>query len=80
MDAQAGQKTNQLFEQSIASAWKWAKSALLIRWFTDGERRYDQALWQLASVRLKAKEIHRDYPYRKVWRQGLEVAMKIKGA
>lgn len=80
VDAQAGQKTNQLFEQGTAKAWRWAQSALFIRWFTDGERRYGQALWRLASVRLKTDEVHPDYPYRKVWRQGLEVAMKIKGS
>lgn len=80
VDAQAGQKTNQLFEQSTAKAWQWAKPALFMRWFTDGERRYGQALWQLANVRLKADEVHPDYPYRKVWREGLEVAMKVKGS
>jgi hypothetical protein len=80
VDAQAGQKTNQLFEQGTTRAWRWAQSATFIRWFTDGERRYGQALWKLASVRLKADEVHPNYPYRKVWRQGLEVAMKIKGS
>lgn len=80
MQAQAGQKTNQLFEQGTRQAWAWANPATSIRWFTDGERRYGQALWQLASVRLKAGECHRDFPYRKVWREGLEVAMKIKGS
>lgn len=33
-----------------------------------------------ASVRLKVGETHPDYGRRKVWRQGLEVAMKIKGS
>jgi hypothetical protein len=80
VDAQAGQKTNQLFEQGTTRAWRWAQSATFIRWFTDGERRYGQALWKLASVRLKADEVHPNYPDRKVWRQGLEVAMKIKGS
>lgn len=80
VNAQAGQKTNELFEQGTATAWRWAQPATFIRWFTDGERRYSQALWKLASVRLKADECHPDYPYRKVWRQGLEVAMKIKGS
>lgn len=69
-----------LFEQGTIQAWEWANPAAFIRWFTDGERRYGQALWKLASVRLKANEVHPDYPYRKVWRQGLEVAMKIKGS
>ena len=80
VDAQAGQKTNELFEQGTTKAWEWAKPADFIRWFTDGERRYGAALWQVASVRLKAGEFHPDYGRRKVWRQGLEVAMKIKGS
>jgi hypothetical protein len=80
VNAQAGQKTNELFEQGTIPAWVWAKPATFIRWFTDGERRYGQALWKLASVRLKSGEFHPDYPYRKVWRQGLEVAIKIKGS
>ncbi|MCL6435514.1 MAG: hypothetical protein K6T90_15135 [Leptolyngbyaceae cyanobacterium HOT.MB2.61] len=80
VEAQAGRKTNQLFEQGTAKAWKWAQPATFIRWFTDGERRYGQALWKLASVRLKATQVHPNYPYRKVWREGLEVAMKIKGS
>jgi hypothetical protein len=31
-------------------------------------------------VYLKQSEITPDYPYRKVWREGLEVAIKIKGS
>jgi hypothetical protein len=80
VEAQAGQKTNALFEQGTATAWEWAKPAEGIRWFSDGERRYGQALWKLASVRLQPGETHPDYGYRKVWRLGLEVAMKIKGS
>ena len=80
VDAQVGQKTQELFEQGTTRAWEWVKPAAFIRWFTDGERRYGQALWKFASVRLKAEEVHPDYPYRKVWREGLEVAMKIKGS
>jgi len=78
--AQAGKKESQLFEQSTLSAWNWAKSAQFIRCFTDGERRYGKALWQLASVYLKRGEAHPNYHHRKVWREGLEVAMKIKGS
>lgn len=78
--AQAGKKESCLFEQGTQSAWNWTKQALFIRWFTDGERRYGKALWKLASVYLKRGEAHPDYPRRKVWRQGLEVAMKIKGS
>ena len=80
VDAQAGQKTNELFEQGTTKAWEWAKPAVFLRWFSDGERRYGTALWKLASVRLKAGEFHPNYGRRKVWRQGLEVAMKIKGS
>jgi len=80
IDAQAGQKTNELFEQGTLKAWEWAAPADFIRWFTDGERRYGTALWKLASVSLKVGETHPNYGRRKVWRQGLEVAMKIKGS
>jgi hypothetical protein len=38
------------------------------------------AFWKLASVPLKAGETHPDYKRRKVWREGLEVAIKIKGS
>jgi len=51
-----------------------------IRWFTDGERRYAQQLWSIASCYLKASEYSLAYGYRKVWKQGLEVAIKIKGS
>ena len=80
IDAKAGQKTNQLFEQGSLKAWQWAEHADFIRWFTDGERRYGTSLWQLASVPLKPGEAHRAYGRRKVWREGLEVAMKVKGS
>jgi len=80
INAQAGQKTNKLFDLGTSLAWHWAKPADFIRWFTDGERRYGTALWKLASVPLKAGDTHPDYGRRKVWREGLEVAMKIKGA
>lgn len=80
VEAQAGKKHTKLFEQGTQSAWNWANPAQFIRWFTDGERRYGKALWKLASVYLTAGEAHRDYHHRKVWREGLEVAMKIKGS
>jgi len=80
VDAQAGQKANELFEQGTTKAWEWARPASFIRWFTDGERRYGTTLWKLSSVHLKAGEAHPDYGRRQVWRQGLEVAMKIKGS
>ena len=80
VEAQAGTKMNELFEQGTTKAWAWAKPAAFIRWFTDGERRYGTTLWKQASVYLKAGEAHPDYQGRKVWRQGLEVAMKIKAS
>ena len=45
-----------------------------------GERRYAQALCRLASVYLKRHETSTVYGHRKVWRDGLEVAIKIKGS
>ena len=51
-----------------------------MRWFTDGERRYGKQLCKLASVYLKSGEFHPNYGRRKVWREGLEVAMKIKSS
>jgi hypothetical protein len=78
--AQAGQKRDELFRQGTKTAWTWASPAQFIRWFSDGERRYGTALWQLASVTLAPGDAHPDYGRRKVWREGLEVAMKIKGS
>jgi len=75
-----GQRDASLFVSGVNHAWQWASSAAFIRWFTDGERRYAKALWELASVRLNAKELPADYHRRKVWREGLEVAIKIKGS
>jgi len=80
IDAGAGQKTQELFERGTSKAWQWAEPADFIRWFTDGERRYGTALWKIASVRLKPGESHLDYGRRKVWREGLEVAIKIKSS
>ncbi|ABW27289.1 hypothetical protein AM1_2278 [Acaryochloris marina MBIC11017] len=77
--AQAGLKDQQLFIDGVQSAWEWMKTCDGIQWFTDGERRYGQELWKLASVSLNAEECHPDYGHRKVWRDGLEVAMKVKG-
>ena len=78
--ARAGLKDESLFQVGVQAAWEWVQACDGIRWFTDGERRYGQALWQLASVYLKAAEVHPDYGHRRVWREGLEVAMKIKGS
>ncbi len=46
----------------------------------DGERRYAQELWKIASVRLKYQDCCAQYGHLKVWREGLEVAIKIKGS
>jgi hypothetical protein len=78
--AQVGQKTKELFEQIVAKVWDWASPAQFIRWFTDGERRYSKELWKVASVYLQADETTPAFGRRKVWRQGLEVAIKIKGS
>ena len=78
--AQPGKKDKLLFEQASHKAWQWANKCEFIRWFTDGERRYAQQLWSIASCYLKASEYKPAYGYRKVWKQGLEVAIKIKGS
>ena len=78
--AKVGLKTTELFAKATKTAWQWAKSSQYIRWFTDGERRYAQQLWQIANVRLKSTEVSREYGHRKVWRHGLEVAIKIKSS
>ena len=70
IEAQAGLKEQELFEQGVKKAWDWALASIGIRWFTDGERRYGQELWKLASVYLPYGSIPKDYPYRKVWREG----------
>lgn len=80
LSAQAGQKKNGLFVQETQPALEWAELAAFIHWFTDGEPRYGKALWALASFYLKADETHPDYKRRKVWREGIEVAMKIKSS
>jgi hypothetical protein len=80
IEAKAGLKNTELFAIATKTAWQWAKMSQYIRWFTDGERRYAQQLWQMASVYLKSTEVSREYGHRKVWRHGLEVAIKIKGS
>jgi len=80
VDAQAGLKDAALFEQVVNRVWNWANPSQWIRWFTDGERRYGNELWKLASVYLPEKERTQSYGYRKVWREGLEVAIKVKGS
>lgn len=80
VSALAGKKEGALFECGVKTAWQWAKASQFIPWFTDGERGYGKVLWNLASVYLKQRERSPHYPYRKVWREGLEVAMKNKGS
>ena len=80
MSAVSGKRDADLFERSVTQTWNWAKDCEWIRWFTDGERRYGKVLWELASVWLKAGELPAIYHWRKVWREGLEVAMKVKGS
>jgi hypothetical protein len=67
-------------KNGVTSAWRWAQASESIRWFTDGERRYGKELWKLASVYLKVSEMPASYQYLKVWKEGLEVAMKVKGS
>ncbi|MBU6187128.1 MAG: hypothetical protein KGQ16_12160 [Cyanobacteria bacterium REEB444] len=78
IEARAGLKDTKLFAK--ATAWRWAKMNHYIRWFTDGERRYAQQVWQMTSVYLKSTEVSGAYGHRKVWRHGLEVAINIKGS
>ena len=78
--AQAGLKDETLFSRGTASTWRWAREATAIRWFTDGERRYGKALWPLASEYLPKRGLAMRYPFRKVWREGLAVAIEIKGS
>ena len=80
LTAQVGVKEAELFEQGMKNTWQWAREASFIRLFSDGEPRYGQELWHLASVWLKQRNLPKDYVYRKVWREGVEVAMKIKGS
>ena len=80
MSAVSGKRDADLFERIVKLTWDWAKDCHSIRWFTDGERRYGNFLWKLAAIWLKAGELPAVYNWRKVWREGLEVAMKVKGS
>jgi len=51
----------------------------LIRWFTDGERRYGKTLWKLASVSLKAEATTPSIDAVKSGEGGLEVAIRSRG-
>jgi hypothetical protein len=77
--AKVGRKDESLFETGVQATWQWAQSSLYAG-ERDGEPRYAQQLWKLASVWLKRQATSRVYYYRKVWRYGLEVACKIKAS
>ena len=77
--AQAGRKEATLFEQGTQSAWNWVKEAQFVRWFTDGERRYAQELWKIASIYLKVSESHSAYGRRKTWREGKDSRPENQG-
>jgi hypothetical protein len=64
----------------MKNTWQWAEGGSFIRLFSDGEPRYGQELWRLANVWLKHRNLPKDYGYCKVWREGVEVSMKIKGS
>ncbi len=69
-----------MFAEGVQRSWQWAEPSEFICWFSDGERRYGKELWKLASVRLNSEQVSRQYGHLKVWREGLEVAIKIKGS
>ncbi len=73
-------KNEDLFEKATTKTWDWARKSQYIRWFTDGENRYGKCLWKLASINLKQKEYHPDFKDRKVWREGIEVGVNVKGS
>ncbi len=78
--AQVGRKEDELFKQGVKHTWHWAAPSQFMRWFSDGERRYAKELWKLATVRLSYQQVSACYRHLKVWREGLEVAIKIKGS
>jgi hypothetical protein len=80
VNAQAGLKDASLFEKGVKAAWDWVSKSEWVRWFTEVERRYGKELWKPASVYLTQRETTEIYGYRKVWREGLEVAIKVKGS
>lgn len=80
INADVGKRSGNIIELGTQQAWHWSKGCEFIRWFTDGEKRYAKALWQKASIWLKTHEVSSTFPYRKVWRFGLEVARKVKGS
>ncbi|MFM7613194.1 MAG: hypothetical protein ACKO4R_02995 [Synechococcales cyanobacterium] len=47
IEGRAGFKDTKLFAKATETPWRWAKMSHYIRWFTDGERRYAQQVWQM---------------------------------
>lgn len=60
--------------------WKWSVPAASVCFLTDGEARYANCFWQQARVWLKPHETTPESDRRKVWREGIEVASKVKGS
>lgn len=80
MGAVAGCKDDNLFREGMELLWNWVMLATSICFFTDGEARYAKCFWQLASVWLKSHETTAEFGRCKVWREGVEVASKVKGS
>ena len=76
--ALAGRRDNELFRKGMAVLWNWLEGALFVRLFTDGEVRYANCFWKLAHVWLGGTGFSQTYTRRKVLRQGIEVASKVK--
>lgn len=80
LSAVVGQRDERMFAEGMKQFWAWASTVSFVRLFSDGERRYSISLWKLAHCWLLADEVTAEYKHRKVWRQGLEVACKVKGS
>lgn len=74
----AGNKDNNLFRLGMELMWNWVMLAAYVCVFTDGEARYSKYFWQLAHVWLNPCETTPEFGFHKVWRQGFEVASKVK--
>jgi len=79
VEARAGHKANELFEQGTSTAWGVVNPARFIRWFTDGERRYGKTL-ETGQCLSQSRGDNPEYRRRKVWREGLKSRLKIKGS
>lgn len=74
----AGSKDDNLFRLGMEVMWNWVMLAAYVCFFTDGEARYSKYFWQLAHVWLHPCETTPESGCRKVWRQGIDVASKVK--